>query len=83
MECTSSIRYMIYIVYSTTAFRNNFSGSACWGDFIFSELQNQFFACSSQPGQKCESGFLFNIMMYLLLQVGYCVIVMGTDKYYK
>ena len=54
----------------TTVLRYNFSGFACLGDFIFSDFQNQFFACSAQPGQKCELGLLFNTIMNAVLQVG-------------
>ena len=38
------------------ALRDSFSGFACWGDLVLSGFQNQFCACSSQPGQRYESG---------------------------
>ena len=66
----------------TNAFRNNFPGFACWGDLILSEFQNQFCACSAQPGKKCESGSLFDTKMPALLRAGYFVIAGGTDKSY-
>ena len=38
----------------TTAFRNNFTRFACWGDLIFSKFQNQFCTCSAQPGKNAN-----------------------------
>ena len=57
-------------------------GFDCWGDLILSKFQNQFFACSAQPGRKRESGFLFNTNMYAHLRIGDCVLVRDKDKGY-
>ena len=67
---------------TTTVFYDYFPVFDCWGDLILSEFQNQFCACSVQPGQKCELGFLFNAKIPAPLRVKYCVIVRGVDKGY-
>ena len=59
----------------TTTLLDNLLWFACWGDLILSEFQNQFCACSAQPGQKCEPGLMFNTKMPALLQVRDCVLV--------
>ena len=66
----------------TTALRDNFPGFDFWGDLILSEFQNQFYACSSQPGQRCKSGLLFNTKMPAPLRIGECIQVRGTYKGY-
>ena len=38
------------------AFRDNFPGFACWGDFILRKSQNQFCAYSEHPGQNMKQG---------------------------
>ena len=48
---------------------------SCWVDLILSEFQNQFYACSAQPEQKCESGLLFDLKTPAALWVGDCIIV--------
>ena len=71
------ITWLSYVVMLTNnALRDNFTGFACWGDLILREFQNQFCACSAQPGQKCEPGSLFNTEMPASLRVKYCVILM-------
>ena len=67
---------------TTTVFYDYFPVFDCWGDLILSEFQNQFCACSVQPGQKCELGFLFDAKIPAPLRVKYCVIVRGVDKGY-
>ena len=59
----------------TTAVRDDFPGFACWGDLILSKFQNQFCACSAQPGQKFELVSLFNTKIPAVLQVGDCILV--------
>ena len=66
----------------TTEFRNNFPRFDFWGDFILNEFQNQFYACSAQPGQKHELGSLFNTNMPAALRVGDCVLVRDRDNMY-
>ena len=53
-------------------------GLISWGKLILSGFQNQFCACSAQPGPKIESGFLFNTNMPEPLWVGECFILMVT-----
>ena len=60
----------------TTVLGDNFPGFACWGNLILSEFQNNFYACSAQPGKKRESGSLFNTKMPESLLVRYCIIFM-------
>ena len=43
-----------------------------------SKFQNQFCACSTQPGKKIEPGSLFNDNMPAPLWIGDCVIVRDT-----
>ena len=76
------IDWLYIMSYSTTTFHNNFAGFACWGYLIPSELQNQLFACSAQPGQKCESGLMFNTKMPAPLHIRDCVLLRGADKGY-
>ena len=71
---TSNFFLQLYVIIVglgyTTALHDNFSGFASWGDLILSKFQNQFYACSAQPGQKCESGLLFGTNMPASLWVG-------------
>ena len=58
---------------------NNFLGFACWKDLILSEFQNQFYACSAQPGNNYESGSLFDIKMTVSLQGQYIVLLNNIE----
>ena len=67
---------------NTTVLCNSFPMIACWGDLILSEFQNQFCTCSSQPGQKLESGLLFNSKMPTPFRVRDYVLLRGTCRGY-
>ena len=66
----------------TNAFRDNFPRFDFWGDFILSEFQNKFCACSAHLGQKYESRFIFNPKIPASLWARDCVLVRGTNKLY-
>ena len=66
---------MCYLVGILGEFYNNFPGFACWGGFILSELKIQFYTLSVQPGQTCESVFLFGTKMPEELQFVDCILV--------
>ena len=48
------------------AVRNNFPRFYCWQDLMLSEFQYHFCSCPEAPGQKHETGFLFNTNMNAL-----------------
>ena len=70
---------MVSMHYYTTGLRNNLPEFACWGDLILRKFQNQFCACSAQPGQKCESGLMFNTKMPAVLRVRDYILARVTD----
>ena len=61
------------------SFHNNFPGFAFWGDLILRNFQNQFFAYSAQPGQKCKSGSLFNAKIPAVLWLGEYILGRSKD----
>ena len=67
--------HLVRTLHYTTTFHDNFPGFDFWGDLILSKFQNQFCACSEEPGKKSESGILFNTNMPAALRVIDCIIL--------
>ena len=57
---------------------NNLPGFYCWGDLILRKFKNQFCARSAHPGQKYESGLLFNTNIPGEFRAGEWVLVKKT-----
>ena len=69
MVDNDKMNHIKYTSSYTTVLHDNFPGFACQGGFILRKFKNQFCACSSQLGKKCESGSLLNTNIHIELWV--------------